>query len=68
MSQRSRQEYLKRIWPRYQRVGRKHRQLILNEFCTNCEYVVNDNYSSPRRQLEFPIDDNYPLVILGGDF
>ena len=38
MSQRSRQEYLKRIWPRYQRVGRKHRQLILNEFCTNCEY------------------------------
>jgi len=38
MSQRSRQEYLKRIWPRYQRVGRKHRQLILNEFCINCEY------------------------------
>ena len=38
MSQRSRQEYLKRIWPRYQRVGRKYRQLILNEFCINCEY------------------------------
>ena len=38
MSQRSRQEYLKRIWPRYQGGGRKHRQLILNEFCTNCEY------------------------------
>ena len=28
--------------------------------------VVNDNYSSPRRQLEFPTDDNYPFVILGG--
>ena len=38
MSQRSRQEYLKRIWPRYQRAGRNHRQLILNEFCINCEY------------------------------
>lgn len=27
-----------RIWPRYQRAGRKHKQLILNEFCINCEY------------------------------
>jgi len=38
MSQRSRKEYITRIWPRYQRAGRKHKQLILNEFCINCEY------------------------------
>lgn len=38
MSQRSRKEYIARIWPRYQRSGRKHKQLILNEFCINCEY------------------------------
>lgn len=38
MSQQSRKEYLTRIWPRYQRAGRKHKQLILNEFCINCEY------------------------------
>lgn len=38
MSQRSRQEYLKRVWPRYQRVGREYKQHILDEFCINCEY------------------------------
>lgn len=38
MSQRSRKEYIARIWPRYQRAGRKHKQLILDEFCINCEY------------------------------
>ena len=38
MSQQSRKEYLTRIWPRYQQAGREHKQLILNEFCINCEY------------------------------
>ncbi len=38
MSQPSRREYLKKIRPRYQRAGRKHKQLILNEFCLNCGY------------------------------
>ena len=38
MSQQSRKEYLTRIWPRYQRAGREHKQLILNEFCINCEH------------------------------
>ena len=38
MSQRSRQEYLKRVWGRYQRAGRRYKTLILDEFCLNCEY------------------------------
>lgn len=38
MSQRSRKEYLERIWPRYQRAGREHKRCILDEFCINSEY------------------------------
>lgn len=38
MSQRSRKEYLERIWPRYQRAGREYKRRILDEFCVNAEY------------------------------
>jgi len=38
MSQRSRKEYLERIWPRYQRAGWEHKRRILDEFCINGEY------------------------------
>lgn len=38
MSQRSRKEYLERIWPRYQRAGREYKRRILDEFCINGEY------------------------------
>jgi len=55
MSQRNRQEYLKRILPRYQRAGRKHRQFILNEYGLSMletvkgrladRYLFSGNYS-----------------------
>lgn len=38
MSQRSRIEYLERILARYSRAGRKHKKIILDEFCINCGY------------------------------
>jgi hypothetical protein len=38
MSRTSRREYLLAIWGRYQRVGRKFRSQILDEFCQVCGY------------------------------
>ena len=38
MSQSSRTEYLKRIYPRYQKAGAPEKQRILDEFCVNCGY------------------------------
>lgn len=34
----SRRDYLQRIYPRYQRAGRREKQRILDEFCANCSY------------------------------
>jgi len=38
MSLSSKREYLARIHPRYQRVGREFKSRILDEFCLNCGY------------------------------
>jgi integrase-like protein len=38
MSQASKQEYLKRIYPRYEKAEGKEKQRILDEFCANCGY------------------------------
>jgi hypothetical protein len=39
MSHLSKQEYLAAIWGRYQRVGRRYRSKILDEFCAVCGYA-----------------------------
>ena len=38
MSQSSKREYLKRIYPRYQKADAAAKQRILDEFCANCRY------------------------------
>jgi len=38
MSQASKKEYLKRIYPRYEKAERKEKRRILDEFCANCGY------------------------------
>jgi hypothetical protein len=38
MSQSSKREYLKRIYPRYQKADATAKQRILDEFCANCSY------------------------------
>ena len=38
MSQASKQEYLKRIYPRYEQAAGKEKRRILDEFCANCGY------------------------------
>jgi len=39
MSQKSKREYLLAIWGRYQRVGRRFKSKILDEFCAVCGYA-----------------------------
>jgi len=39
MSRKSKKEYLLAIWDRYQRVGRKYKSKILDEFCDVCGYA-----------------------------
>jgi hypothetical protein len=39
MSRKSRKDYLLAIWDRYQRVGRKFKSKILDEFCDVCGYA-----------------------------
>ena len=38
MSRKSKQEYLRAIWDRYQRAGRRFKSKILDEFCAVCGY------------------------------
>jgi hypothetical protein len=38
MSQASKKEYLKRIYPRYEKAEREEKRRILDEFCANCGY------------------------------
>ena len=38
MSQNSKKEYLKRIYPRYQKAGSEEKRRILDKFCANCGY------------------------------
>jgi len=39
MSHHGKQEYLRAIWGRYQRVGRRFKSKILDEFCAVCGYA-----------------------------
>jgi hypothetical protein len=39
MGGKSKKEYLRAIWPRYQRAGREHKKKILDEFCAVCGYA-----------------------------
>jgi hypothetical protein len=39
MSHQGKQEYLRAIWGRYQRVGRRFKSKILDEFCAVCGYA-----------------------------
>src|SRR4029079_2967430 len=39
MSRNSKKDYLLAIWDRYQRVGRKFKSKILDEFCDVCGYT-----------------------------
>ena len=41
MGQKSKREYLLAIWARYQRVGRRFKSKILDEFCSVCGYSRN---------------------------
>ena len=38
MSRASRRDYLRRIYPRYQKASRPEKERILDEFCVNCTY------------------------------
>src|SRR6516164_8068082 len=38
MSRASRRDYLRRIYPRYQKASRPEKERILDEFCANCTY------------------------------
>ena len=38
MGGRTRWEYLRAIYPRYRKADRRQRQIILDEFCSNCGY------------------------------
>lgn len=38
MSRKSKREYLLAIWERYQRVGKRFKGKILDEFCEVCGY------------------------------
>jgi hypothetical protein len=38
MGRRSKNEYLRAIWDRYQRAGRRYKSKILDEFCAVCSY------------------------------
>ena len=39
MGSKSNKEYLFAIWDRYQRVGRRFKSTILDEFCSACGYA-----------------------------
>lgn len=54
MSQKSKKEYLLAIWGRYQRVGRRFKSKILDEFCAVCgysrKYAIGLLNRQPRRR------------------
>jgi len=39
MARKSKNEYLRAIWDRYQRAGRRYKSKILDEFCAVCGYT-----------------------------
>ena len=61
MSLSSKQEYLGRIYGRYQRAGREHKSKILDEFCAVCGYhrkfalrLLNPAFEVPAAQTGCP--------------
>jgi hypothetical protein len=57
MSQKSKREYLERIYSRYERAGRKHKKKILDEFCAVCGHhrkhatrILNQPLKAQRRR------------------
>ena len=59
MSQSSKREYLKRIYPRYQKAEAEEKKRILDEFCVNCGYHRKHairllNGSSPEEKRRRP--------------
>jgi hypothetical protein len=61
MSWTSKEEYLRRIYPRYQRAGYAEKPRMLDEFCATCEYsrkyviwVLNGPLPAERRTRKVP--------------
>jgi hypothetical protein len=58
MGQKSKQEYLLAIWARYQRVGRRFKSKILDEFCAVCgysrKYAIGLLHRKPGRRVKKP--------------
>jgi hypothetical protein len=58
MSHKSRKEYLLAIWDRYQRVGRRFKTKILDEFCDVCgycrKYAIQLLSRKPKRRQKRP--------------
>jgi len=58
MSRKSKREYLRAIWARYQRAGRRFKSKILDEFCEVCghsrKYAIQLLNAKPRAQPKRP--------------
>src|SRR5206468_6732105 len=58
MGQKSKKEYLLAIWERYQRVGRRYKSKILDEFCSVCgysrKYAIGLLSRKPRQRTRKP--------------
>ena len=50
MGRQSKNEYLRAIWDRYQRAGRRYKSKILDEFCAVCDYTRKYAIGLLRRQ------------------
>ena len=64
MSQKSRWEYFRAIYPRYQQADRKLKQVILNEFCLNTgyhrKYAIRLLNGPPPTEIARPPDADAP--------
>jgi hypothetical protein len=58
MSRKSKREYLRAIWRRYQRAGRDYKSKLLDEFCEVCgysrKYAIQVLNSQPRARAQRP--------------
>ena len=58
MGRNSRSEYLRAIWDRYRRAGRRYKSKILDEFCAVCgytrEYAISQLGRQPGRRRKKP--------------
>ena len=67
MSHLSKREYLAAIWGRYQRVGRRFRSKILDEFCAVCGYARKYAIRLLKRPLPGPRRRAGPKVRYGAE-